>query len=156
MRWVGKGVILPDSRHHFGAVRGGQRALGAMCVATRIYEDNVAQFLQFNGLDGEQEIGRVGRILWRKKIDLTGPRTGRWQRYSLDVGELLRKYPRGMFQLTLQITPADSDYRCDTPLPETNRPAPQNPREPGRWRHRDAEQLGLRRSSTMAAAVEWE
>lgn len=126
VRWVGKGVILPDSSTisiPFEAVS----ARSVNVLATRIYEDNVAQFLQVNGLDGEQEMGRVGRVLWRKKIDLTGPRTGRWQRYSLDVGELLRKYPRGMFQLTLQITPADSDYRCDTPLPGTNGPAPRNP-----------------------------
>ncbi len=126
VRWVGKGVILPDSSTisiPFEAVS----ARSVNVLATRIYEDNVAQFLQVNGLDGEQEMGRVGRVLWRKKIDLTGPRTGRWQRYSLDVGELLRKYPRGMFQLTLQITPADSDYRCDTPLTTTDRAAPQSP-----------------------------
>ncbi len=126
VRWVGKGVILPDNSTisiPFEAVS----ARSVNVLATRIYEDNVAQFLQVNGLDGEQEMGRVGRVLWRKKIDLTGPRTGRWQRYSLEVGELLRKYPRGMFQLTLQITPTDSDYRCDTPLAETNRPAPQSP-----------------------------
>ncbi len=126
VRWVGKGVILPDSTTisiPFEAVS----ARSVNVLATRIYEDKVAQFLQVNGLDGEQEMGRVGRVLWRKKIDLTGPRTGRWQRYSLDVGELLRKYPHGMFQLTLQITPADSDYRCDTPPPTTNRAAPQSP-----------------------------
>lgn len=115
VRWVGKGVILPDAQSisvPFEAVS----ARSVNVVATRIYENNVAQFLQVNGLDGEQELGRVGRVLWRKKIDLTGPRTGRWQRYSLEVGELLRKYPRGMFQLTLQLTPSDIDYGCDAPV----------------------------------------
>ncbi len=126
VRWLGKGVILPESATisvPFEAVS----ARSINVLATRIYDDNVTQFLQVNGLDGEQELGRVGRVLWRKKIDLTGPRTGRWQRYSLDVGELLRKYPRGMFQLTLQITPADSDYRCDVPLQVTNTMTPAAP-----------------------------
>ena len=123
VRWVGKGVILPDSEAisvPFEAVS----ARSVSVLATRIYEENLAQFLQVNSLDGDQELGRVGRILWRKKIDLTGPRTGRWQRYSLDVSELLRKYPRGMFQLKLQITPPDSDYKCDTPLQAPNAAAP--------------------------------
>ena len=111
VRWVGKGVILPDSKTltvPFEAVS----ARSVRVIATRIYDDNVAQFLQVNTLTGNNEIGRVGRFLWSKNIALTGPRTGRWQRYSLDVTELTQKFPGGMFQLTLQLTPRDSDYKC--------------------------------------------
>lgn len=112
VRFVGKGVILPDSKLltvPFEAVS----ARSVRVTATRIYDDNIAQFLQVNALDGSEEIGRVGRFLWRKTIALTGPMTGRWQRYNLDVTELTQKFPGGMFQLTLQITPKDSAYKCD-------------------------------------------
>ena len=112
VRFVGKGVILPDSKVlsvPFEAVS----VRSVRVVATRIYDDNISQFLQVNALDGNDEIGRVGRFLWRKTIPLTGPNTGRWQRYSLDVTELTQKFPGGMFQLELQITPRDSLYRCD-------------------------------------------
>ena len=112
VRFVGKGVILPDSKLlsvPFEAVS----ARSVRVTATRIYDDNIAQFLQVNTLDSNNEIGRVGRFLWRKTIALTGPNTGRWQRYSLDVTELTQKFPGGMFQLELQITPRDSLYACD-------------------------------------------
>lgn len=112
VRFVGTGVILPDAARltiPFEAVS----ARSVRVTAVRIYEDNVAQFLQVNALDGDGEVGRVGRFLWRKTIALTGAQTGRWQRYELDVTELTKKFPGGMFQLALQITPRDSLYRCN-------------------------------------------
>ena len=127
VRFVGKGVILPDSKLlsvPFEAVR----ARSVHVTAMRIQGDNVAQFLQVNSLDGNNEIGRVGRYLWRKTIPLTGPATGRWQRYSLDVTELTQKFPGGMFQLTLQIAPRDSNYKCDVVADELRTKADPAPR----------------------------
>jgi uncharacterized protein YfaS (alpha-2-macroglobulin family) len=112
VRFAGKGVILPDGKTltiPFEAVS----ARSVHVTALRVYEDNMAQFLQVNQLDGNAELGRVGRFLWRKTIPLSGPVTGRWTRYNLDVTELMRKYPGGMFQLTLQLTPEDSAYQCE-------------------------------------------
>lgn len=111
VRFVGKGVILPDDKVlsvPFEAVS----ARSVRVTALRIYDNNIAQFLQVNRLDGNNQIGRVGRFLWRKTIPLTGPQTGRWTRYNLDVSELVQKYPGGMFQLMLQVTPKDSAYQC--------------------------------------------
>ncbi len=112
VRFVGKGVILPESAVltiPFEAVS----ARSVRVTALRIQGDNVAQFLQVNALDGNAELGRVGRYLWRKTLPLSGPVTGRWQRYNLDVTELMQKFPGGMFQLTLQVTPRDSAWQCD-------------------------------------------
>ena len=127
VRFVGKGVILPDSKLlsvPFEAVS----ARSVHVAAMRIYGDNVAQFLQVNSLDGNSETGRVGRFLWRKTIPLTGPVTGRWQRYSLDVTELTRKFPGGMFQLTLQISPRDSGYKCENTAEDLRSKAEPGPR----------------------------
>jgi len=114
VRFVGRGVILPDGKTltiPFEAVN----ARSVRVTALRVYDDNMAQFLQVNKLDGSAEMTRVGRFLWRRTIALTTPATpGRWSRYDLDVTELLRKYPGGLFQLTLQLTPADSTYDCGT------------------------------------------
>ena len=112
VRFAGKGVILPDGKTltiPFEAVS----ARAVHVTALRVYDDNMAQFLQVNRLDGNAEMGRVGRFLWRKTIALSGPVTGRWTRYNLDVTELMRKYPGGMFQLILQLTPQDSAYQCE-------------------------------------------
>lgn len=111
VRFVGNGVILPDGKTltvPFEAVN----ARSVRVIATRIYPENIPQFLQVNRLDGSDEVGRVGRYLWRKTLPLGGPVSGRWTRYSLDVGELLARYPGSMFQLSLVLTPADSAYRC--------------------------------------------
>lgn len=111
LRFVGEGVVLPEGPRlsvPFEVVN----ARSVRVTATRIYPENIPQFLQVNTLQGSNELGRVGRYLWRRTVALNGPHTGRWERYDLDVTELVRKYPGSMFQLALQITPADSAYAC--------------------------------------------
>jgi len=111
VRFVGNGVILPDGKVQsipFEVVN----ARAVHVTATRIFDNNMTQFLQVNRLNTGSELGRVGRYMWRKTIALPGPVTGRWTRYSLDMGELLKQNPGGMFQIALQLTPADSAYKC--------------------------------------------
>jgi len=112
VRFVGNGTILPDAKQMtvaFEAVS----ARSVMVTATRIFPDNIPQYLQTSTLrQASYEIGRVGRYLWRRNVALNGPRTGRWQRYELDVTELMQGYPGSMIQLTLQLTPANAAYLC--------------------------------------------
>ena len=46
-------------------------------TALQVFETNIPQFLQVNTLGGSQELGRVGRVLWRKTIPLTSPVPGK-------------------------------------------------------------------------------
>ncbi|MEO6184820.1 MAG: MG2 domain-containing protein, partial [Steroidobacteraceae bacterium] len=111
VRFVGNGVILPDAKLQtiaFEAVS----ARSVQVTATRVYAENIPQFLQVNQLNGSNEMGRVGRYLWRKTLPLNGPKTGRWQRYEIDVTELMQKQPGALIQLSLQLRPADSAYGC--------------------------------------------
>ncbi|MET0281402.1 MAG: hypothetical protein ABW278_09815, partial [Steroidobacteraceae bacterium] len=111
VRFVGNGVILPEAKQltiPFEAVS----ARSVQVIATRVFPDNIPQFLQVNALGGNNDIGRVGRYLWRRTLPLTGPTTGRWQRYEIDVTELMQRYPGALIQLSLQLTPADSAYAC--------------------------------------------
>ncbi|HEX7236702.1 MAG TPA: MG2 domain-containing protein [Gammaproteobacteria bacterium] len=111
LRFVGGGVILPDGKTltvPFEAVN----ARSVRVVATRVFPDNLPQFLQVNALAGMNDLGRVGRHLWRKTLPLGGPVTGTWQRYEIDVTELVSRYPGSLFHLSLQLTPADSAYPC--------------------------------------------
>lgn len=111
VRFVGKGVILPDAQKitvPFEAVS----ARAVRVTALQVFEENIPQFLQVNRLDGEQEMGRVGRVLWRKTLPLAAPVPGRWTRYDLDVTDLLKKHPGGLFQLKLSLTPPDALWDC--------------------------------------------
>ena len=118
LRFVGKGAILPDNKVlsvPFEAVN-----LRAVRVtAFRVYENNIGQFLQTNKLDGGNELNRVGRYLWRKTIHLTTPEANKWNRYSIDVSELFRDHPGGLFRLSLSFARADSTFVCPGATPTT-------------------------------------
>ncbi len=125
VRFVGKGVILPDAKTlsvPFEAVS----VRSVRVTALQVFEPNIPQFLQVNNLSGGQELGRVGRVLWRKTIPLTSQVQGRWTRYNLDVTELMRKHPGGLFQLTLSISSRDAQWQCpdDTETDELEDPEP--------------------------------
>lgn len=111
VRFVGKGAILPDNKVlsvPFEAVN-----LRAVRVtAFRVYENNIGQFLQTNKLDGNNELNRVGRYLWRKTLHLSAPKANKWNRYSIDVSELFRQDPGGLFRLSLSFVRADSTFAC--------------------------------------------
>ena len=111
VRFVGRGVILPDAERltvPFEAVS----ARSVQVTALEVFEKNIPQFLQVNNLSGTNELGRVGRVLWRKTIPLNSPVPGKWTRYDLDVSELTAKHPGGLFQLTLSLTSKDALYDC--------------------------------------------
>ncbi len=123
IRFVGKGVIVPEKDRltiPFEAV-----SLNRVTVmAMEIYYENMGQFLQVNELAGEAELERVGRYVWRKKMDLspTPESVGRWTRYHLDVSDLFKKNPGRMFRLILSFERSDSAYRCPEghPAPKEN------------------------------------
>ena len=55
---------------------------------TRIYENNMLQFLQVNSLEGNQELRRVGKLIIKKKIALQNngnPTRNKWNNYSIDL-----------------------------------------------------------------------
>ncbi len=111
VRFVGRGVILPDAKTlsvPFEAVS----ARAVQVTALQVFEKNIPQFLQVNNLSGNNELGRVGRVLWRKTIPLAAPVPGKWTRYDLDVTELTARHPGGLFQLTLSLTSKDKIYDC--------------------------------------------
>ncbi len=112
VRFAGSGTILPDGERMTVAFEV-VSAHSVQVLATRIAPDNIPQYLQAAQL-GERnyDIGRVGRYLWRKRIPVSAPRSGRWQRHELDVTELMQRHPGAMIQLSLQITPSDSSYVC--------------------------------------------
>ena len=111
VRFVGQGVILPDAKTlsvPFEAVS----ARSVRVTALQVFETNIPQFLQVNNLSGSQQMGRVGRVLWRKTIPLTSQVQGRWTRYNLDVTELTAKHPGALFQLKLSVSPKDAAWEC--------------------------------------------
>ncbi len=122
VRFAGKGVILPANDMLTVPIEA-INVHSLQVTAFQVFDDNLGQFLQGNKLDGKQELYRVGRYLWRKTITLDNPQANKWNRYALDVGELLRAHPGSLFRLTLSINRGNSLYSCSeednaVPLPK--------------------------------------
>jgi uncharacterized protein YfaS (alpha-2-macroglobulin family) len=139
VRLVGQGTILPSTDGlllPFEAVN-----LNAVDVrVVQIHADNVVQFLQVNDLAGENELARVGRPVLKRTIPLRGSEPivpGRWNRFHLDLNELMRTEPGAIYRVSIGYRRSYSTYPC--PDQEGDHPAPQaaapeeEDEEDGRW-----------------------
>ncbi len=124
VRFVGKGIILPGNEVLSIPIEA-INVHSLQVTAFRIYADNVGQFLQTNTLEGDRELHRVGRYLWRRTIHLNDPKPDQWNRYALDASELLRGEPGALYRLTLSIHRGNSLYDC--PAEAAARPVKQAP-----------------------------
>ncbi|MCB9246928.1 MAG: hypothetical protein H6606_10940 [Flavobacteriales bacterium] len=112
---VGDGVILPgnDGLHFpFKAVN-----LSAVDVKViKIFEDNVAQFLQVNQLNGQQELKRVGRIVYKGEVPLKSDKSidpGSWNNFALDLSKLIEVEPGAIYRVSVGFSKKHSLYPCD-------------------------------------------
>ncbi|HRJ51640.1 MAG TPA: MG2 domain-containing protein [Candidatus Thiothrix moscowensis] len=119
VRFVGKGSILPEGQSMTIPLEA--RAVNAVQItALEVFPENIEQFLQVNGLDGDREMERVGRNVWRKTIPLTAANPNQWNRYSIDATELFKAKPGSMYRLQLAVDRRFSTYPCPagTPAPQ--------------------------------------
>lgn len=111
LRFAGQGAILPGDEVlslPFETLN----VNSVQVTAFRVYSKNIGQFLQTNAIEGESELDRVGRFLWRKTVTLPKGGADQWQRHFFDASELSKQDPGGLFRLTLSIGRGDSAYAC--------------------------------------------
>jgi len=116
IKLIGTGVIIPSSEgllFPFQAVN--LRAVDIEII--RIYEDNIAQFLQINALSGKNELHRVGRMILHKTILLNqGGETldyGAWNTFHIDLSKLIITEPGTIYQVKLSFTKNYTAFTCD-------------------------------------------
>ncbi len=114
VKLIGQGVIVPNSDgliFPFEAVN-----LKAIDLkVTKIYENNITQFLQVNQLDGLYEISRVGKQIMKKKIPLDvnpGLDGRKWNAYSIDLTEIIGKDPGAIYQVEISFQKEYSVFNC--------------------------------------------
>ena len=114
-RFVGKGNILPSTDGlvlPFEAVN-----LKAIDVTVlQIFENNMLQFLQVNDLQGNYDLHRVGKRLFKQKIQLDNKGItdiGKWNRYTLDLAKLIQTQPGAIYQISISFKKAYASYVCD-------------------------------------------
>ncbi len=112
---IGDGVILPGTDgliFPFKAVN-----LNAVNVkVVKIFEDNVAQFLQTNQLDGQYQLKRVGRLVYKNEVQLETLGTvdfGTWNTFALDLSNLISVSPGSIYRVSLSFEQKHSLYPCE-------------------------------------------
>ncbi|MCP4404282.1 MAG: hypothetical protein GY801_44115 [bacterium] len=103
--------------------------------AIQIYEKNLPQFLQVNSLEGERELKRVGRTVWKKlvQLDYKPEQKNQWVRYGLDVTPLVQNNPGGLYRLQLSFKRPSIVYECPEPVSERETLLTEMPEEDDDW-----------------------
>lgn len=111
-------VIIPAEGKPTVAVNT-KNVSGIIIEAVQIQRSNILQFLQVNTLSGSDEIYRVGESVWRKSFDFpwTDDMKNKTVTRGLDLTELVKKYPDGMFQLKITFAKRHSRYQSSSAMP---------------------------------------
>ena len=111
---VGKGVILPSTQGLIMPFRAiGLKAVDVTIV--RIFEENVAQFLQENQYDGDRQLRRVGRPVLKKTMPLNADgltNLTSWNHFTLDLAEIINVSPGAIYQVMLSFRKQHALYGC--------------------------------------------
>lgn len=111
VRFTGKGNILPISDKlnvPFEAVN----VDSVQVTAFQVFDNNMPQYLQQNELDKTYNIQRVGRYIWRKTVQLKSPVADKWNRFNLNVRDLVVNNPGSLFRFELSINRSNSIINC--------------------------------------------
>lgn len=117
VRLISNATILPNSNNlkvNFEAVN-----LRAVDVSvTKIFQNNVMQFLQFNDLKGSDYLRYVARPIAHKTItlqnNLTPSNISGFRAYAIDLKELITPEPGAIYRVTINFRPTYSTYRCES------------------------------------------
>ncbi len=107
-------VIIPTSQKNILAVQTTNLS-GLLIQAFLIHDWNITQFLQDNELNGKESLHRVGEPVWEKNVPLEwkSEMKNRLVTTGIDISELTKKYPDGMFQIRVSFRKHNSKYVCD-------------------------------------------
>lgn len=114
-RFLSEGVIMPSSTgmlFPFQTV-----SLRAVDVSIhRIFERNIAQFLQINNIEGQSELKRVGRMILKKTVLLS--QSGQvdfstWNTFHIDLANLIQPEQGAIYQVSISFRKEYSTYTCD-------------------------------------------
>jgi len=112
IRLVGEGVIMPGSAGlllPFEAVN--LKAVDVKVI--KVFENNILQFLQINELDGRSELARVGKTILKKTVPLNNVSNyGKWNRFSLDLSDMVKTEPGAIYSIRLSFRYNYSTFPC--------------------------------------------
>ncbi|MFQ3579204.1 MAG: MG2 domain-containing protein [Bacteroidales bacterium] len=112
--FIGNGVILPGDKGFVLPFR----AVNLRAVDVRIiqlFENNIPYFLQVNNLEGERDLKRSGRLVFKKRVDLREGEPvnlSKWNNFSLDLTEFVNREPGAIYRIQISFKKEYSIYTC--------------------------------------------
>jgi len=128
VRFTGQGNILPIS-DKLSIPFEATNVDSIQVTAFQIQEHSMPQYFQENQLNTTYNLHRVGRHIWRKTVQLKTPVADQWNRFNLDVRQLVLDNPGSLFRFELSINRSNSILTCseaDNNIPVTKENAPSN------------------------------
>ncbi|MEO7975997.1 MG2 domain-containing protein [Flavobacterium sp.] len=116
IRFIKNGTILPSSNNlklNFEAVN-----LSAVDVKVyKIYKNNILQFLQYNELNGGQNLKKVAQPIAKTTLNLkesTLVNLTKWNTYALDLSKIIKPEPGAIYRVEFVYKKKYSLYKCET------------------------------------------
>lgn len=112
----GRGTILPNTGGKLVLPFEATNLKAVDVSIIKIYENNVAQFLQTNAMNGEEDLRRVAKPLVKATIKLDEDASlnlHKKNRFSLDIDKYLRTEPGAIYRINIGFRPEYSLYTCN-------------------------------------------
>lgn len=117
VKFTKNGTILPSSNNlklNFEAVN-----LSAVDVKVyKIYKNNILQFLQYNELNGAQNLKKVAQPIAKSTINLKENKLvnfAEWNTFALDLSKIITPEPGAIYRVEFSFKKKYSLYKCDNP-----------------------------------------
>ncbi|MCI9846618.1 alpha-2-macroglobulin family protein [Flavobacterium pectinovorum] len=116
IRFIKNGTILPSSNNlklNFEAVN-----LRAVDVKVyKIYKNNILQFLQYNELNGSQNLKKVAQPVAKTTLNLIESKLvnpSKWNTFALDLSKIITPEPGAIYRVEFVYKKKYSLYKCET------------------------------------------
>ncbi len=155
----GRGTILPNSGGKLVLPFEATNLKAVDVTIVKIYENNVAQFLQSNAMDGEEDLRRVAKPLVKATIKLdedASVNLHKKSRFVLDIDKYLRTEPGAIYRVNIGFRPEYSLYTCTAVDNEMSNGEDYNEYEPGDNNMDEDEAFWSRYDSYYPQGYNWE
>jgi uncharacterized protein YfaS (alpha-2-macroglobulin family) len=122
IRFIKNGTILPSSNNlklNFEAVN-----LSAVDVKVyKIYKNNILQFLQYNELNGSQNLKKVAQPVAKTTLNLIESKLvnpSKWNTFALDLSKIITPEPGAIYRVEFVYKKKYSLYKCETSEADSN------------------------------------
>jgi alpha-2-macroglobulin len=112
---LGKGVILPSSGSKLVLPFEATNLKAVDVSIIKIFENNIGQFLQYNNIDGDNDLRRVARPLVQATVKLDDDKSvnlHKKNRFSLDLDKYIKTEPGAIYRVNIGFRPSYSLYTC--------------------------------------------